>query len=104
MKTSARVKRANKSSMGGFSPRNLKYVRAFAEAWPEESIVQEPLAQLTWYHNITLLEKVKPAEERLWYARQAIASGWSRNVLVHQIESNLFGRQGRAVTNFQRTL
>src|SRR5207249_2800718 len=60
----------------GFSPRNLKYIRAFAEAWPEESIVQEPLAQLTWYHNITLLEKVKLAEERLWYARQAIASGW----------------------------
>src|SRR5207249_7523104 len=88
----------------GFSPRNLKYIRAFADAWPEESIVQEPLAQLTWYHNITLLEKVKPAEERLWYARQAIASGWSRNVLVHQIESNLLGRQGRALTNFQRTL
>src|SRR2546423_3140797 len=73
--------------MSGFSPRNLKYMRAFGEAWPDESIVQEPLAQLTWYHNITLREKLKPVEERLWYARQAIASGWSRNVLVHQIES-----------------
>jgi len=90
--------------MSGFSPRNLKYMRAFAEAWPDESIVQEPLAQLTWYHNITILEKLKAAKERLWYASQAIASGWSRNVLVHQIESDLFRRQGKALTNFQRTL
>jgi len=79
-------------------------MRAFGEACPDESIVQEALAQLTWYHNITLLEKLKPVEERLWYARQAIASGWSRNVLVHQIESDLFSRQGKALTNFQRTL
>ena len=90
--------------MRGFSPRNLKYMRAFAEAWHDESIVQEPLAQLTWYHNITILEKLKAGEERLWYARQAIANGWSRNVLVHQIESDLFRRQGKALTNFQRTL
>src|SRR5580704_9068335 len=58
--------------MQGFSLRNLKYMRAFAEAWPEESIVQAPLAQLTWYHNLTLLEKVKTVKERLWYAEQAI--------------------------------
>src|SRR6266850_7841703 len=72
--------------MSGFSPRNLKYMRAFAEAWPDEDFVQQVAAQLPWFHNITLLEKLKPVEERLWYARQAIASGWSRNVLVHQIE------------------
>jgi predicted nuclease of restriction endonuclease-like (RecB) superfamily len=44
--------------MKGFSPRNLKYMRAFAEAWPEEEFVQAVLAQITWYHNLTLLEKV----------------------------------------------
>src|SRR4051794_39432551 len=66
----------------GFSPRNLKYMRAFAQAWPEEPIVQEALAQITWYHNLTLLEKVKRPEERLWYARKIVESGWSRNVLV----------------------
>jgi hypothetical protein len=53
--------------MKGFSPRNLKYMRAFAEAYPDESIVQEPLAQITWYHNLTLLEKVKDPGERQWY-------------------------------------
>jgi predicted nuclease of restriction endonuclease-like (RecB) superfamily len=90
--------------MQGFSLRNLKYMRAFAAAWPDESIVQAPLAQLTWYHNLTLMEKVKSSEERLWYAAQAIQNGWSRNVLVFQIESSLYRRQGKAITNFQATL
>ena len=90
--------------MKGFSPRNLKYMRAFAEAWTDEQIVQEVLAQITWYHNITLLEKVKDPPERLWYVEQTIEHGWSRNVLVHQIESKLYERQGKAITNFERTL
>src|ERR1700733_5406992 len=47
---------------------------------------------------------VKVPEKREWYIRQAVESGWTRNVLVHQIESDLYRRQGRAVTNFQRTL
>ena len=88
----------------GFSPRNLKYMRSFAQAWPEESIVQEALAQITWYHNLTLLEKLKRREERLWYARKTVENGWSRNVLVHWIESGLYERQGKASTNFERTL
>jgi predicted nuclease of restriction endonuclease-like (RecB) superfamily len=50
------------------------------------------------------LEKVKEREERLWYARLVVENGWSRNVLVHQIESALYRRQGRALTNFDRTL
>src|SRR5207244_4329870 len=74
----------------GFSPRNLKYMRAFAEAWSDEPIVQAVLAQITWYHNITLLEKLKAPEERLWYVRQTIQHGWSRNVIVYQIESGLY--------------
>ena len=45
--------------MTGLSPRNLKYMRAFAAAWPDEPIVQGPLAQITWYHNIALLEKLR---------------------------------------------
>jgi len=90
--------------MKGFSPRNLGYMKAFAEAWPDESILQEPLAKLTWFHNLTLLEKVKTTEERLWYAKGAIENGWSRNVLVLHIEAGLYRRQGKAITNFQRTL
>jgi predicted nuclease of restriction endonuclease-like (RecB) superfamily len=90
--------------MKGFSARNLKYMRAFAEAWPDASIVQEALAQITWYHNITLLEKLSSADERLWYVRKTVEHGWSRNILVIQIETRLFERQGNAVTNFTKSL
>jgi len=96
--------RAAFPEMKGFSPRNLKYMRAFAQAWPDEAIVQESLAQITWYHNIALLEKLKEPVERQWYARQAVEHGWSRALLTHQIESRLHERQGRALTNFERTL
>jgi predicted nuclease of restriction endonuclease-like (RecB) superfamily len=90
--------------MKGFSPRNLKYMRRFAEAYPDEPIVQEALAQITWYHNITILDKVKDPVARDFYIRATIQHGWSRNVLVHQIESGLYERQGRALVNFDRTL
>ena len=90
--------------MKGFSSRNLKYMRAFASAWPEIEFVQEVLAQITWYHNIAIIEKISDAESREWYAHTAIQHGWSRTILVHQIETKLHLRQGKAVTNFERTL
>jgi predicted nuclease of restriction endonuclease-like (RecB) superfamily len=96
--------RSEFSEMKGWSTRNLKYMRAFAEAYPDESFVQEVPAQITWYHNTTLLDKVKNESERVWYARQAIQNGWSRNVLVHQIETRLLERQGQAITNFDVAL
>ncbi|MGA3007334.1 MAG: PDDEXK nuclease domain-containing protein [Opitutaceae bacterium] len=134
----------------GFSPRNLKYMRAFAEAWPETvmaqrpvapfnplraeagkvrqtaaqtqttgtivrqagaptgamvaAIVQAPLAQLSWYHHLALIDKLTSPADRLWYAAKAVEHGWSRNVLVLQIEAGLHTRQGKAVTNFKATL
>lgn len=91
-------------NMKGFSPRNLKYMRAFAEAWPNAEFVQEVLAQLPWYHQIALLDKLNNAEIRTWYAQKTIENNWSRNVLVMQIESRLLERQGAAVTNFEVTL
>jgi predicted nuclease of restriction endonuclease-like (RecB) superfamily len=90
--------------MKGISARNLEYMRSFADAWPDQTILQQVAAKLPWGNNTLLLQAVKPAGEREWYARQAIDNGWSRNVLAHQIESNLFVRQGRALTNFTRTL
>lgn len=90
--------------MRGLSPRNLKYMRAFAAAWPDREIVQEPLARITWYHNIALLEKLAAPEDRLWYARQALDGGWSHNVLVLQIQGQAHERRGKAVTNFPTAL
>jgi predicted nuclease of restriction endonuclease-like (RecB) superfamily len=95
--------------MTGFSPRNLKYMRAFAEAYPDEQIVQQVVAQIPWGHNVRLLDAIKDPEIRLWYASKAIEHGWSRNVLLMQIESGLYeaqdqASQSSAITNFQRTL
>ena len=88
----------------GFSPRNLKYMRKLADSWTEESIVQQLVAQIPWGHNRTILDKLKTTSERKWYIRNTIANGWSRSVLTHQIESGLYNRQGKAVTNFEHTL
>jgi predicted nuclease of restriction endonuclease-like (RecB) superfamily len=91
-------------AMRGFRARNLKYMRAFAEAYPDEEFVQQVVAQLPWGHQVRILDAVKNPGQREWYVRQASENGWSRNVLVHQIESKLFERQGHALTNFDRTL
>jgi predicted nuclease of restriction endonuclease-like (RecB) superfamily len=79
-------------------------MRALAEAHPDHAFVQQVVARLPWGRVIRLLENVKDVMRREWYARQAIEHGWCRNVLVHQIESNLYERQGKALTNFSRTL
>ena len=88
----------------GFSARNLKYMRAVAEAYPDEAFVQGVLAQITWYHVITLLDKVADATTREWYVRQSASQGWSRAVLVLQIDAGAHRRQGKAMTNFAATL
>ncbi len=96
--------RAAFPDMKGFSPRNLKYMRAFAEAWPDAEFVQEVLAQLPWYHQLALLDKLPSQETRRWYAAKAIEHNWSRNVLVMQIETRLLERTGKAITNFAASL
>jgi len=90
----------------GYSVRNLKYMAKFAVLFPEKEIVQEVLAQLSWYHVVTLMDKVKERPVLLWYAQQGVENGWSRNVLVHQIESNLYARQATAdkISNFENRL
>lgn len=90
--------------MKGLSRTNLLYMRAFAEAYPEQQFVQQLVGQIPWGHNIRLLDKVKDPKERQWYIQQTIENSWSRNVLEMQIDSGLYQRQGEAITNFQRTL
>lgn len=90
--------------MKGFSPRNLKYMRAFAHAWPETDFVQQAAAQLPWFHLCTLIDKLKTREDRDWYLAKAIEHQWSRNVLEMQIETRVHARAGRAVTNFGQRL
>jgi predicted nuclease of restriction endonuclease-like (RecB) superfamily len=78
--------------MTGLSARNLKYMRAFAEAHSDSEFVQQVVAQMPWGHNIRFVEAIRDPAEREWYAGQVIEHGWSRNVLIHQIESGLFHR------------
>lgn len=88
----------------GFSPRNLRYMRAFAAAWPDSAIVQRSVAQLPWRHHVALLEKLDTSELREWYAAAALEAGWSRDVLAHQIAGRFHERAGKAITNFARAL
>jgi predicted nuclease of restriction endonuclease-like (RecB) superfamily len=90
--------------MKGFSPRNLKYMRSFAEAWPDAEFVQQAAAQLPWFHLCTLIDKLKTPEERNWYLAKTIKHNWSRSMLVMQIETGLLARQGQALTNFPVSL
>ena len=91
----------------GFSRRNLYDMRAFFLAYREAGdFVRQPVAQIPWGHNLALMRKVESAEERAWYASQTVEHGWSRAVLLAQIETGLYARQITApkTTNFERTL
>lgn len=84
----------------------MKYMAKFAEIYPDREFVQQVVAQIPWGHNVVLLDKVADAEERNWYIEACRKNGWSRNVLVHQIESGLYQRQALAekISNFERRL
>lgn len=100
----------------GFSVRNLKYMRTFAEAYPdfpivqvplaqsESKFVQVPLAQITWYHHISLLTKVKDIHKRAFYIAETAKNEWSRNVMLLQVKNKLYERNGKALNNFEHTL
>ena len=90
--------------MSGFSPRNIKYMRKFAESWPDFEIVQRVVAQIPWRTNISLMDKLKDEESRIWYAYKVIENGWSKTILDLQIESRLMERTGRSVNNFPAAL
>ncbi len=89
--------------VSGFSLRNLKYMRQFAESFPDANWAAAA-AQIPWGHNMLLLDKVDDPTKRLWYVQQSIEGGWSRSELETWIESNLHERKGKAITNFKRAL
>lgn len=103
--------------LSGFSRSNIFYMRSFYQTYEElqqvfKQKVQQaagqletlPIFNIPWFHNVILLQKLKDNEQRLWYAQKAIEHGWSRTILEMQIESKLYQRQGKAITNFHATL
>ena len=91
-------------TMKGLSRTNMLYMRSFAENWPDEQFVHQLAGQIPWFHNCTLIDKVKDKKQRIWYIEQTVENGWSRNVLTHHIDTDLYGRQGKAITNFAAAL
>ena len=96
--------RAAFPEMKGFSSRNLKYMKFFAQECPDLLIGQQSAAQLPWFHIITLITKLSNPALRDWYAREALQQSWPRETLVIQIKNQLHLRQGAAVTNFDQRL
>jgi predicted nuclease of restriction endonuclease-like (RecB) superfamily len=88
----------------GFSTRNLKYMRSFAESRQDSEFVQQVLHKLPWGHICILQDKLSNNIEREFYIRQTIENGWSRTILALQIAGKLYERQGKSQTNFERTL
>src|SRR5574344_2053659 len=88
----------------GFSPRNIKYMRKFAESYSDFEFVQQVVAQIPWRSNILLLNKLDDIEKRLWYAKATLEHGWSSNILELQISSNQKERTGKIVNNFTQAL
>jgi len=90
--------------MKGFSSRNLKYMRKFAECWTDYEFVQRTVAQIPWRSNIVLMDKLKDEVSRIWYAEKVLEYGWSKDILDLQISTKLVERQGNAVSNFKNAL
>jgi predicted nuclease of restriction endonuclease-like (RecB) superfamily len=89
----------------GFSVRNLKYMKKFASIFDEDDIDEYGFAGVTWYHHMALMDKVKQKEQYIWYVEKTVENGWSRDVLVHQIETNLYERQESGkIQNFNNRL
>ena len=87
----------------GFSVRNLNYMRRFAESYPDLNCAAAA-AQIPWGHNMVIMDKLENNDKRLWYVRKCLENGWSRSVLTMWIESHLYERAGKAVSNFKMTL
>ena len=94
--------------MKGFSKRNLELIRQWHRYWTSDAaIAKQAVAQLVsipWGHNLAIISKCQSQAEALYYVQQTQAHGWSRAVLTHQIESGLWQREGKALSNFAQTL
>lgn len=116
----------------GFSKRNLGYMKSFAMQYPDFPFLQVPLAkfkelpilqatlaklendgkdfvqvslaQISWYHHISLLTKVKDDAERAYYITETAQNGWSRDVMLMQIANGYIHAKGHAINNFEQTL
>jgi predicted nuclease of restriction endonuclease-like (RecB) superfamily len=88
----------------GYARRNLFYMKKFYLANQDYELVQSVTALISWTHNVLLLDRIKDAKERLWYAENSLKYGWSVRMLDHQIDAKQYERSGKAINNFDTTL
>jgi predicted nuclease of restriction endonuclease-like (RecB) superfamily len=92
----------------GFSRSNLFSMKKWFEFYSQSEIdiekIQQLVGQIPWGHNVVIISKSKNIEEAIFYSNKTIENNWSRSVLLHQIELNLYERHGKAITNFTETL
>jgi len=88
----------------GYSTQNLWYMRQFYNTYRDKPNLQQLVGEIPWGHNIAIFQKNSEITKALFYVQQTMKNGWSRSVLVHQIESRLYERSGKAITNFSNTL
>lgn len=90
----------------GLSVRNLKYMKKFSKIFSEDDLDEYDFVHITWYHHMALMDKVKEREQYIWYVKKTIENGWTRDVLVHQIEYNLYSRNitTNKIQNFRNVL
>lgn len=90
--------------MTGLSARNIWYMRTFYLTYRENQKLQPMAAEIGWTHNMVILDRCQDDLEREFYIRMVRKSGWTRRVLIHQIESNAYARFLTNQTNFDHTL
>lgn len=93
-------------NVSGFSSRNLRRMKKFYIEYKDEEKLPPAVAKLPWTHNMILIEKIKNKNKRFWYANEAIYNNWSKTVLEHQIDMNLYERKVtvKKENNFKETL
>lgn len=89
--------------MKGFSLRNVKYMRQFAEFYTAPVFGQQAVAQIPWGHHVLIMDKIKDLKIALYYINKTLENGWSRDILSLQIKSALHQRAGSSISNFENT-
>ncbi|SDG38649.1 Predicted nuclease of restriction endonuclease-like (RecB) superfamily, DUF1016 family [Methanolobus vulcani] len=91
--------------MKGFSKRNLELIKRWYCFWyAQDEIAKQLATQIPWWHNVVIITKTKDIDEAIFYVQKTIQNNWSRSVLTHHIEGDLFKREGKAINNFKVTL
>jgi predicted nuclease of restriction endonuclease-like (RecB) superfamily len=91
--------------MKGFSKRNLEFIKRWYCFWSvQDGIAKQLATQIPWWHNVIIITKTKDIDEAIFYVQKTIQNNWSRSVLTHHIESDLFKREGKAINNFKLAL